>query len=152
MKRFLLILLVVWSGSLFAQSDEFAEQIKTHPLISIGGCDLLNFQDKDYIVGVAAVDAEGKSMSILRRVAKVKAEREVVTFINGSDITSSTSSYIKEVATTIGEQEVVETSQEFVEKIREDSEGFVKAMKVAAYWFSEDRSVFYYAVYKEVNL
>lgn len=86
------------------------------------------------------------------RVGKVKAERELVTFINGSDISSSSKSYFSEELTTVNDSSYIKTVDLFVEQIREDSEGFVKGMNPGGYWFSDDKSVFYYVLYKEINL
>lgn len=111
----------------------------------------MSFNDKSFLIGVSAVEVGSKKMSSLMRVGKVKAEREIVTFINGSDITSSTRSYISEELTTINDSSYLKTVDVFIENIREDAEGFVKGMKPVGYWFSEDKSVFYYALYKDVN-
>ena len=136
----------------FSQNEELLTTIQSDPLLSYGGSNLLKFEGKDYLVGVSAVESRGKRTSMLTRIGKVKAEREVSTFINGSDITSSTESYMKEELTTVNDSSYVKTVDTFVEYIREDSEGFVKEMQPAGFWYSEDRSVFYYAIFKEFKL
>lgn len=139
---------------LFGQisSETMKSYIQSNDLLMFGGCDLIEVEGFTYITGVSAVDVGTKKMSSLVRVGKIKAEREIVTFINGSNITSSTESYIREELITINDSSSIKTVDLFVESIREDADGFVKAMKPAGYWYSEDKSVFYYAIYKEVNL
>lgn len=149
---FLLLLFLPVIG--FTQHDKEAllGSIQTNDLLSYGGCDLITFNKQSMLIGVSAVEVGAKKMSSLMRVGKVKAERELVTFINGSDISSSTKSYYSEEFTTINDSSNLKTVEIFVDNIREDAEGFVKGMRPAGYWFSEDKSVFYYALYKEINL
>jgi hypothetical protein len=139
---------------LFAQNQdsEILQTIKNNQILSFGGCDLIKVNDSSYLAGVAAVEVGNKKISNLVRVGKVKAEREISTFINGSSITSSTKSYFKEELITVNDSSYIETVDTFVEKIREDSEGFVQAMRPAGFWYSEDRSLFFYALYKKVDL
>lgn len=139
-------------ASSYGQNEELLKVIRSNSVLSYGGSDLITFQGKTCIVGVAAVDAGKKKTSMLIRIGKVKAEREVSTFINGSDITSSTESYFREEAHTLDDTTRVMTTDVFIEQIRENSEGFVKQMQPAGFWYSEDLSVFYYAIYKEVEL
>jgi len=149
-----IVFLLIFPVIGFAQVDKEALKIsiQSNDLISYGGCDLMTFNNQSLLVGVSAVEVGNKKMSSLMRVGKVKAERELVTFINGSEITSSTKSYYSEEFTTVNDSSSIKTVEVFVEKIREDAEGFVKGMKPAGYWFSEDKSVFYYALYTEINL
>lgn len=147
-----LMVLLLLAGASFSQNDPFLEKIRENDLLSYGGSDLLKYNGQTYLVGVSAVEVGKKRISQLTRIGKLKAERQITTFINGSDITSRTESYLKEVATTVNDSTAIETTDVFVEYIREDSEGFVKEMRPAGFWYSEDRAVFYYAIYKEVNL
>lgn len=150
---FIYIILILFSSIAYSQSkDEVFSAIQAQEILSYGGCDILLVQNHNVIVGVSAVDVGTKKMSSLVRVGKIKAEREVLTFINGSTITSSTESYIKEELITINDSSSIKTVDIFVESIREDSEGFIKGMKPAGYWYSDDKSVFYYAIFKEVNI
>jgi hypothetical protein len=152
--RISLVIFILSTVNGFTQIDKDAllKSIQTNDLLSFGGCDLIGFANQSYLVGVSAVEVGTKKMSSLVRVGKVKAERELVTFINGSDITSSTKSYFSEELTIVNDSSSIKTIEVFVDNIREDAEGFVKGMMPAGYWFSEDKSVFYYALYKDVNL
>ena len=152
-KRYLLIIFL-FPLVLFAQQEdnEMLHAIKSNQILSLGGCDLIRVNDTSYLAGVAAVEVGNKRISNLIRVGKVKAEREIATFISGSNITSSTQSYFKEELVTANDSSYVNTVDTFVEKIREDSEGFVQSMRPAGFWYSEDRSLFFYALYKKVQL
>lgn len=154
MKTHLFLWLSILPFLLFGQASTeiMKSNIQNNDLLMFGGCDLIEVEGQSYIAGVSAVDVGTKKMSSLVRVGKIKAEREIVTFINGSNITSSTESYIKEELITINDSSSIKTVDLFVESIREDADGFVKAMKSAGYWYSDDKSVFYYAIYKKVNL
>lgn len=154
MKTHLFLWLSILPFLLFGQSssESIKSDIQSNDLLMFGGCDLIEVEGQSYIAGVSAVDVGTKKMSSLVRVGKIKAEREIVIFINGSNITSSTESYIKEELITINDSSSIKTVDLFVESIREDADGFVKAMKPAGYWYSDDKSVFYYAIYKEINL
>ncbi len=152
-KGLLALIILLLTGVIgFSQNDELLKVIKANSLLSYGGSDLVNFEKETYIVGVAAVEVGTKKISSLTRIGKVKAEQQVSSFVNGSDITSRTEYYLKEEQTTINDSTAVETTETFVEYIREDTEGFVKMMQPAGFWFSEDKSVFYYALYKQVEL
>lgn len=153
MKDLFITLMLVMAVSVCAQENKAVlDSIKNNDLLNIGGCDLIKVGDKDFIAGVSAVEVGTKKISSLVRVGKVKAEKEVVTFVNGAEITSKTESYIKEELVTVNNQQTLKTADVFVESIRENAEGFVKQMKPAGYWYSDDKSVFYYAVYKAIDL
>nr|NQU92562.1 hypothetical protein [Bacteroidota bacterium] len=154
MIRTILLLLLLLPIGLCGQNPdkEILNIIQQNQILSFGGCDLIQVKSKTYLAGVSAVEVGTKKISSLIRVGKVKAEREIATFINGSDITSRTESYIKEEVITVNDSSSVTTIDTFVEYIREDSEGFVKSMRPAGFWYSEDKTLFFYALYKEVNL
>lgn len=152
-KRYFVLIFLV-PIALFAQQEDskILQTIKSNQILSFGGCDLIKVNDSSYLAGVAAVEVGKKRISNLIRVGKIKAEREITTFINGSNITSSTKSYFKEELVTVNDSSYVKTVDTFVEKIREDSEGFVHSMRPAGFWYSDDRSLFFYALYKKVEL
>ena len=154
MIRTIQLLLLLLPIVLFAQNqdNEVLEAIQQNRILSFCGCDILHVKGKTCLAGVSAVEVGTKKISSLVRVGKVKAEREITTFINGSDITSRTESYMKEELITINDSSYVTTIDTFVEYIRENSEGFVKSMRPAGFWYSEDKSLFFYTLYKEVNL
>lgn len=154
MKKYYVIVFLLFPIVLCAQQEnsKMLQAIKNNQILSFGGCDLIKVNDTSYLAGVAAVEVGKKRISSLVRIGKVKAEREITTFINGSSITSSTRSYFKEELVTVNDSSYVNTVDTFVEKIREDSEGFVQSLRPAGFWYSEDRSLFFYALYRAVKL
>jgi len=91
-------------------------------------------------------------MSALRRVGMIKAQKEVVTFVNGAKITSSESMLTSETLIDTNGRQTYILKDEYVEQIREDSQGFVRSLQPLGFWFEDDKSVFYYAIYKQVTM
>lgn len=147
---FFIILLLTMSTGVHSQT--LLEAIKTHPVLAWGGSDVVVVNDTSYIVGVAAVETGDKKMSALRRVGMIKAQKEVVTFINGAKITSSESMVTSETVIDTNGRQTYILKDEYVEQIREDSQGFVRSLQPLGFWFEDDKSVFYYAIYKQVTL
>jgi len=127
------------------------ETVKSHPVLAWGGSDVVVVNDSSFLVGVAAVEAGTKKMSALRRVGMIKAQKEVVTFVNGADITSSEQMSTQETVIDTNGRKTIIVKDEYVEQIREDSEGFVRQMQPLGFWYEEDQSVFYYAIYKHLT-
>ncbi len=135
-----------------AQTQTLLEAIKTHPVLAWGGSDIVVVNDTSYIIGVAAVETGDKKMSALRRVGMIKAQKEVVTFVNGAKITSSESMLTSETLIDTNGRQTYILKDEYVEQIREDSQGFVRSLQPLGFWFEDDKSVFYYAIYKQVTM
>jgi len=134
------------------QDSEILQTIQKNQILSSGGCELINVDNKTYLISVSTTIVGSKNLSSLMRVGKVKADRDLATFINGSNITSYTESYVKEKLITVNDSSYLISVDSFVEYIREDSKGFVSSMRTAGYWYSDDKSLFLFAIYKEVNL
>lgn len=152
MKRFTLITILCFiSASGWSQNDTLIQVVKSHPIIGIGGAEVVSCCGQAYIVGVGYVENKGQSRSILERIGKVKAEKEVTILVNGSDFTSSAMAVIEEIITTNNGVQTVEQQTSYFQNIRENSEGFIHSMKKLNSWRSEDKSMFYYAVYKPIS-
>jgi hypothetical protein len=72
-------------------------------------------------------------------------------FVNGSDITSFT-----ELKTTETIEETLsgkshQLKQEYVDIIKENVVGSINQCSPLGSWFSDDKSVYYYALYKIIN-
>lgn len=126
--------------------------IKNDQLLSSGGCHIIMFEEQSYLISISLTDVGTKSTSVLNRIGKVKADRNLSTYINGSEITSSTESYIKEVLTIKNETKTINTTESFIESIKENSIGFVNSMVTAGYWYTEEKSTFNYAIYRKIDL
>ncbi|MFC0875407.1 hypothetical protein ACE01N_02380 [Saccharicrinis sp. FJH2] len=138
--------------ALWSQTDSLIKVVKKHPVISEGGAEVIPFDGQAYIVGVGFVENKGQSRAILERIGKVKAEKEIAVLINGSDFTSSAVAVIEQIVTTEGNERKVEEKTSYFQTIKENSEGFIHSMSKLASWKSDDKSMFYYAIYKPINI
>ena len=153
LKRVIFItIMLVLSGvvlqPLFSQIPSgLLEKIKTDELLSEGGADLLEWNsDSTYIVGVSAVEVKKKRKSILRRIGTSKAKAQVTQFIEGSDLTTSRKMETHEKVEIVDDKEIVTLTEEYLEIIQEDTEGFVRGMSNVGGWYSDDKSLYFYAV------
>ncbi|MCF8352166.1 MAG: hypothetical protein K9H15_13450 [Bacteroidales bacterium] len=145
------LLLCLVSATSWSQNDSLTSLVKNHPIIGIGGADVIQYNNQPYIIGVGYVENKGQSRSILERVGKVKAEKEITILINGSEFTSSAMAVIEEITTIEDGEQVTATYTDYFEKIQENTEGFIHSMQKLASWKSEDQSMFYYAIFKPIT-
>jgi len=123
------------------------EKIKTDELLSEGGANLIKWNlDSTFIVGVSAVEVKKKRKSILRRVGTSKAKAQVTQFIEGSDLTTSRKMETQEKIEIVNNEEIITFTESYLEIIQEDTEGFVRGMSNVGGWYSDDKSMYYYAV------
>jgi len=136
---------------LTGQGQELLKVLQSHPVLAWGGSDVITYNDTSFLVGVAAVEVGTKTIASLRRVGMVKAQKEVVTFISGAEITSSESMLTTETVVDTNGHRTLIVNDTYREQIREDSHGFVKTLQPLGFWYEEDQSVFYYAIYKPLK-
>ena len=134
------------------QDNEILEIIKQNSSFEYGGTNIINIDGKSFIVCVSTVAISPKNRSSLMRIGKVKADRDLTTFINGANITSYTEYYVKEELITVNDSSSLSSVESFVDDIRENTKGFINGMRTAGFWYSEDNSLFLYAIYKEVKI
>lgn len=155
MKRLFLtffIVVIAAAGSLRAQgNDALLEQVKQNPVLSWGGCDIVQMDGIEYLVAVSSVEVGTKKLPQLRTIAAAKAKRELLLMIKGSTITSSTEMTTAEEVVVVNGESKVSTVETYFEKIRESADGFVQGMVPLGLWYSDDRSLFFYAIYKSIN-
>ncbi len=131
--------------------ETLLERVKNHPAISWGGCDVLQLEEGNYLVAVASVDVGPKKLPQLRTVGAAKAKRELLTMINGSNITSTTAMTTSEEMVDVDGKQTSTIAQTFFESIRENAAGWVNGMSPLGMWYSDDKTVFFYAIYKSIN-
>lgn len=160
MKRiiFLMMLLLVY---LFLYSmNEYKEQegydiilkyIKDKSHIKEGGCDLFNFKEDTYLIGVASVIVGNKNELNCKKVGSSKAKKEIISFINGSEVTSYTELFVSESSFDTLDGNRVDVNQEYVEKIKEKVFGVINQCTPLGGWYSKDGSVYYYAIFKLIE-
>ena len=125
--------------------------IKNKSHIKEGGCDLFNFKEDTYIIGVASVTVGTKTEVNCKKVAAAKAKKEILSYVNGSEITSYTELTIAESVSDsmVGIQ--VKASQNYFEEIKEKVFGVINQCTPLGGWYSEDGSVYYYAIFKLIE-
>jgi hypothetical protein len=107
------------------------------------GVKLVNDYDNEYIISVLSLEKGSKSASIISRIAQVKAQRHVSTFFNGSNITAE---FIVKTTEEKADSSEVKTTVETIEKIKENSVGFVNGLELLSNFDIEEgkRMLFIY--------
>lgn len=131
MKRLILnsVLIILFVGSTNAQSYDSDRVSFTNFLIRMynnapfEGVRAVNDYDDAFLISVLALDKEKyKTEAILNRVASVKAMANASRYFNGSNITQDMIIHTTEKSDGTSDTEIIE-------KIRENSVGYVKALE-----------------------
>lgn len=107
------------------------------------GVRIVSYSDSEvkcsFLIGVASTSAsQGKSESMLSRITAVKLKREVLIFIQGSTVTSET---IFKTEQEVNNDEV-SYYESIIDKISENSAGFVDGMKSLKSFRSDNGNLF----------
>lgn len=153
MKRAWILLLLVCGcfANLFAQQSPLLDYVKTQSEIKNGGCGLFTYKDVTYLICVSQVVVGSKNESTCRTVGAAKVKRDIISFINGSCITSSTELKTYETVEDSLSSTTSQLKQEYIEVIKEDVIGGINQCETLGSWFSNDSSVYYFAIYKQIN-
>ena len=89
-----------------------------------------------------------KSESQCKTVGNAKAKKEILAYINGADITSSTILTNSETVVDSFDGRRVECQQKYIEQIKETVLGTIAQVTPLGGWYSPDRSVYYFSIYK----
>ena len=133
MKKLLLLLFIGFAFSSYGQgfNDDktaFSNFLKRmYNSSPFEGVKLVDDYDNEYIISVLSLEKGTKSFSILSRVAQVKAQRQVSAFFNGSTITAE---FIIKTTEEKADSIEVKTTVETIEKIKENSVGFVNGLEL----------------------
>ena len=119
--------------------------------IKEGGCDLFQYDGLSFLIAVSPVEVGKKSELNCKRVGSAKAKRDMLGFINGSEIYSCVELKTSEIITDGLQCQKVSLTQSFIESIRESILGEINQTVPLGGWYSEDRLVYYYALYKIVE-
>ena len=154
MKGFLSVFLILlFHAFSFGQDLSIAfNYVKDKSSIREGGTDLFAYNGESYLITVASVVVSNKSETKCKTVGSAKAKRDMISFVNGSEITSYTELKVIETASTGADGTKVVSSQSFTEDIQEIVIGTINEIKPLGGWYSEDRSVYYFAIYKHIHL
>jgi len=152
--RRIFILLVALTIPLIGAAQSFAPVlvfIQNRSDIREGGCDIFKYKDSTLLIAVSPVAVGNKSELNCKKVGSAKAKRDMLSFVNGSEITSCTELKTSETVRNTLSGEKVELQQQFTEAIREDVLGEINMTVPLGGWYSEDSSVYYYALYKIIE-
>lgn len=153
-KSILIGLLLVCCSICFGQSqsdNKMLKYIQNKSDIREGGSNLYNYEGNTYVISVVSVAVGTKNEHDCKAVGSAKAKREMLSFINGSDITSYTELKVSETVIETLEGQKVTFQQDYVEYIKETVMGTINQCAPLGGWYSEDRSVYYYAIYRIVE-
>lgn len=145
-------MLFISSAVLSAQNDmtPVLKFIQTKSTIAEGGTELFEYKGTSYLISVAQVIVNTKTEAQCKTVGSAKAKKEMLAYVNGADITSSTILNTSETVVDDVDGRKVESTQEYVEKIKETVIGTINQISPLGGWYSADRSVYYFAIYKAV--
>lgn len=119
--------------------------------IQEGGSGLFQYENTTYLITVSPVIVGTKTEGDCKKVGSTKAKRDMLSYINGSDISSYTELALTEEITETLEGKKIEVGQIYKEVIRESVLGTINEINPLGGWYSEDRSVYYFAIYKSVD-
>ena len=131
--------------------DVLLDYVQTKSEIREGGSSVYNYEGVTYVISVAAVAVGNKTELNCKTAGAAKAKKEMFAYVNGSEISSYTELTTSETVTETLEGTKVEARQEYTEIIRERVLGMINQTVPLGGWYSDDRSVYYYAIYKIVE-
>lgn len=112
------------------------------------GVKMIEDYDNKYILSVLSLEKAGKSTSILTRIAQIKAQRQVSTFFNGAVITSE---FIIKTTETKADSSELQTTVETIEKIKENSAGFVNGLELLTNFDIEEGNRMLFIYIKKID-
>ena len=124
--------------------------IQTNSSIAEGGTELYEYQGVTYLISVVPVIVSSKTEIQCKTVGAAKAKKEMLGYIYGTDITSSTILNNSETSITTLEGTTVECKQEYVESIKESVLGTISQVSQLGGWYSPDCSVYFFSIYKVI--
>ena len=134
MKKLIFILLATFSIQAFGQSfnedkTAFTNYIKRmYKFKAFEGVKIVEDYNDAYLISALSLPADKySSESMMMRVADVKAQSQASTFLNGSNITMDMVMTTEEKEDADGAKESTTT---MIESIKQNADGFVKAMEL----------------------
>lgn len=147
----LLLIPLLFLSSFATDSKVTLDYIREKSEIRTGGTRVFKYDETFQVVSVAVVAVGTKSELDCAKVGSAKAKKEMLSYINGSDISSYTELRISETEIDTLQGRKVEAKQEYVEVIRETVLGSINECLPLGGWFSEDGGTYYYAIYKIIR-
>ena len=154
MKKILILLVALTCSLMTVQAggiETLLKYVQHKSDIREGGSNVYNYEGQTYVVSVASVAVGSKTELNCKTVGAAKAKRDMLAFVNGSEISSYTELKNSETVTETLEGTKVEAKQEYTEVIRECVVGMINSVVPLGGWYSDDKGVYYYAIYKIVE-
>lgn len=134
-----------------AQSTAILNYIKDKSDIKEGGSGLYKFKNDTYLITVVSLPVGAKNESACKQVGSAKAKRDMLAYVNGSEISSYTELVTSENVIDSIEGKSATQEQKYIETIKETVLGTINEINPLGSWYSDDRSVYYFAIYKTVQ-
>ncbi len=147
----LIITILVCLSASAQPTDKLLNYIQQKSDIREGGSSIYNHKETTYLISVASLSVGTKNELNCKKVGSAKAKKEMLSFINGSDITSYTELKTSETINETLEGTRVFAQQQFVEYIKEEVIGTINQTVPLGGWYSEGRSVYYFAIFKIIE-
>ena len=146
----IVVLLSFTTLTSFAQANvvSLRKYIQEKSAIAEGGTELFEYNGVTYLISVVQIVVSSKSESQCKTVGNAKAKKEMLAYINGADITSSTILTNSETVVDSFDGRRVECQQKYIEQIKETVLGTIAQVTPLGGWYSPDRSVYYFSIYK----
>ena len=155
MKKLLFILSIVFiSIEVHAQSfnedkTAFTNYVKRmYTSAPFDGVEIIEDYDHQYLVSVIGIDkAKYTDPSVMNRVAQVKAQSQVNTYLNGASIDMNT--IIRTTETTENNQ--TKSVTESIEQIKQNSTGFSQGLELLTNFENSDSKKMVYVYMREIK-
>lgn len=112
----------------------------------IDGTEIIKIDNCKFLLGIGITSARSNNLSIMNRIASVKARRQVLQLYNGDEVTTSTEIGVEQ--TTINDS--TSLIEFFKDYISTTSSGFVSGMETLAAFKSLDKSNYIYIIIEKL--
>ena len=147
----LIIIILTFSVQAADLKETLLKYIQNKSEICEGGSSVFDYDGLTYVISVASLDVGKKNEIQCKTVGNAKAKKEMLAYVNGSEISSYTELKTTESTTDTLEGSKVEAKQEYSEIIRESVTGTINQTVPLGGWYSSDRNIYYYAIYKIIE-
>ena len=151
-----IFILIILSFSIQVYSQDKCEIVKSTTLKDyakkkyssnpIEGTEIIKIDNCKFLLGIGITSARSNNLSIMNRIASVKARRQVLQLYNGVEVTTSTEIGVEQ--TTINDS--TSLIEYFKDYIAETSSGFVSGMETLAAFKSLDKSNYIYIIIEKL--
>ena len=150
--QIIVISLLIFSISIFAQTENSNKKLvkyitNLYNEKPFEGVKIIEDKNISYLISLSIQAVSGhKTSSTKNRVAQIKARRNAMVFLNGSNITTETIIKTGETVT----NNSVTYYENFIDEINENAAGFLDGMQVLTTFTSDDGKEYVYIIYKKL--